>query len=196
MQQQQQVPVWADPNIGILFIIAAMTFVMCGVLVNQGVGPMPISLIGVLGAGAVGLIILGIIAYRRNDIIFGTAAMVFGALICGGGLFVMGGAFAGWPELGGWFFLSIAIMLFLFLPAIARVNALLFFAIAELVVAIALLAAYCWGGPVAPGTSGLATAGGWMLLVFGIVALYAGGAMLTNTIWAREVLPMGPPLTK
>jgi succinate-acetate transporter protein len=217
MQQQQNVPaavpVWADPNTAILFIVAAVTFVLCGVLSEAGIGPSSgllntSPLVGVLLAAAIGLIILGVIAYRRNDIIFGTAAMVFGALIALGGALMFGFITGLWgiaplggAEVMGWYWLAISIILFLLLPAVARVNALLFFAVLELVVAVALLSTACWSGMVMTATgpffasAGVAHVAGWMILAFGVFCLYAGAAMLTNTIWARPVLPMGPPLS-
>jgi succinate-acetate transporter protein len=104
----------------------------------------------------------------------------------------------------GWYWLVLSIIVFLTLPALARINALTFFAVLVLVVALALLSVACWSGWATPfgpsateifASTGIAHASGWMLLAFGIFALYAGGAMVTNTIWARPVLPMGPPLS-
>lgn len=154
------------------------------------------------GVTVIGFVTLGVIAFRRNDILTGTLDIVFGIVISGGAMWwAIGAAFVGpanMAAMGGWLFLVIAIIVFLFLPAFARVNALMFFNMVLLCICFGFASGWSWAGMPPPALPGgwLAVAGGWMLLAFAIIMLYFGWSVLTNTIYARTVVPMGPPLIR
>jgi hypothetical protein len=201
MQQQQQVT-WADPTTLILFAVAMSCFCLCGFLTAWPAGAAATTsaplLSGFLFAAAVAVIIGAIIAFKRGDMLIGSLGGVLGALILMGGSTLAGGWTGIWliapasPEIAGWAFLGISIIIFLFLPSVFRISGSLFLFLGELVIACALLSSACLGGLV---NTGLVNAVGWMLLIFGIYCLYAGFVFITNTIYGRPVISLGAPFT-
>jgi succinate-acetate transporter protein len=53
------------------------------------------------------------------------------------------------------------------------------------------IAFYLLGFGVLLGAAGLTQAGGWVGLVCGLLAMYGSFALVTNSVWGRDVLPVG-----
>ena len=202
MAERQQVT-WADPGALILFAVAMACFVLCGLLVAFPAGAAWATSAPLVGgflfAAAVAVMLGAVIEFKRGNILMGTTAGVLGALILIGGSTLAGGWTGVWlfvphsPEIAGWAFMAIAIIIFLLLPCFFKVSGSLFLFLGELVVALALLSSACLGGFA---NVSLVHACGWLILVFGIYCLYAGFAILTNTFYGRPVIPLGAPLNE
>jgi len=192
---------WAMAAPACFYVVGALCFGLFALLFGL-VSPAAIPVMCAwLIAGAVGILIGGIIELARNDILLGSIILVFGALIAlGGGMSF--NAIVALPQeamlaglaISGWIWIAIGILIFVFLPSVGRVSWSIFVFMIDLGVAIELLAIGLIAG-VGLGT-GIMMISGILLLIFGIYALYAGTVFITNTVYGAPKLPIGGPIFK
>jgi succinate-acetate transporter protein len=192
---------WAMAAPATLYVAGALCFglfaLLCGLVSAAAIPVMCAWLI----AGAIAILICGIIELARNDILLGSIFLMFGALIALGGGMSFKAIVALPPEAipaglaqSGWVWVAIGIILFTSLPGAGKVSWSLFVFVLELGVALELLAIGLITG-VGLGT-GIMSIAGILLLIFGLYVLYASTVFITNTVYGAPKLPIGAPLFK
>ena len=145
--------------------------------------------------GGVGQIIAGVLEYKNGNT-FGTVAFTSYGLFWWWYAFLLWTAGAGWikPPAANAVGLTLLMWgvftLYMWIPTF-RLNFCLWTVFLFLWITFFLLA----GGDLGMG-AGWHTAGGWLGLLTGLDALYVSFAEVTNTTFAKIVLPLGKPILK
>jgi len=185
----KKLPEWASGGSASLFLVGALHVGIFAFATGQ-VGSESAPLLGfwILGV-SIALLMLAIIELRRGEVVFGTFGMVFGGLLgLGGGLsFVrtmwMPGVFA----IDGWWFFSAGVIIILLLPSVFKVSRIMFggsivIGITLMILGLGLM------GIFGPSDTPLKVAG-WMALFYGVFSWYGATAILTNTVYGKQILP-------
>lgn len=191
---------WANPAPAGLVALAMACFTFFALLTGKVEG----SCIGLMGLWLIGgfvvQVIVGIIELREGATTGGNVFLFFSAffmLVTGMELVLkFFAAVNGWQmdaHIDGWGWLPLAIALFLWTPAYFKGGPLLMsLLVLALDVAVPVVAFKDMGllgpawGPIA----------GDFLLIAGILGLYISSAIVLNTAFGREVLPMPGPIIK
>jgi hypothetical protein len=192
---------WAMAAPACLYVVGALCFGLFALLYGLvSAASIPVMCAWLI-AGAVAILICGIIELARGDIFLGSVILVLGALIALGGGMSFSATVALPPEaipaglaLSGWVWVAIGLILFIFLPSAGKVSWSLFVFVIEFGVALELLAIGLITG-VGLGT-GIMSIAGILLLIFGLYVLYAGTVFITNTVYGAQKLPIGGPIFK
>ena len=192
---------WVDPTPGSFLLVFAITFGGWAVFTGQVnmFEALPVFGYYFIAFGVYWLI-AAIIDFRIGDMIGGAINGVFGVLLgLGPGLaFILDAHFMAREvaldtTLEGYFLLFTGIVFFVFAIAAGSRSWLLTVMLAILGAAFLIL-----GYPI----SGLTTEmmwfdiGGWLLLIAGVIALYAACSFIFNEAYERTILPLGGPLFK
>lgn len=192
---------WAAAAPAALYVVGALCFGVSALLYGL-VSPAAIPVLCAwMIAGAVAIIICGIIEFARNDILLGSIVIVFGTLIAlAGGMSFKATvalpleAMSAGLAISGWVWVAIGIIIFLFLPSVGKVSWTLFVIMIEVGVALELLAVGLITG-VALGT-GIMSIAGILVFIFALCCLYVGTVFITNTVYGAPKLPIGGPIFK
>ncbi len=191
MEQKQQQ--WVDATALSLFTV--FTAIMClwafmtGRVGLESLAPMGIYLV----AGGLMWLIAGIIAFRIGDLVVGLANGFFGIILgLGVGLSMIAEAFGGAmnlkipPVLDGWWLFAGGIVA---IPvAVAAWSRLKILGLALLNLAAVLLeVGLAFSGNIG---MGILPVSGWELLLSGIAYFYVSMAILLNTAYGKQVLPL------
>jgi succinate-acetate transporter protein len=179
-----------------LYITAAITFAIFAILTRQVEGTALPVLREWTTAAAIGIIIAAVIEIIRNNTVLGILILVSGTLLALGTGWAFEVTRAEIPpdlweighQLTGYVWLAISIVMFLLLSVAAKVSWGLFFSqillgLGGLLLAIGLIQRTGFG-------DGVVNVAGWIILVYGIYALYAGTAFLVNAVYNRKVMPV------
>ncbi len=193
-QQPQQAPqpqhTWANPGPWSLFAIAVLTATVGAF--NAGLMP-PTSgplLIGILFACFLPQFVGGLICFQRGELLIGTVNALFGTVA------TLGAAITLWqlisvpkpgaitPELMSIFWLTLFVAMEVLAVAFSRMSWFIMLAIAEVGVSFLFIGL------------GRFVIGGWLLIIFAVLAMYLSAAILWAETWQRPVLPLGKPMVR
>jgi len=193
---------WGDASPAMLFAIG-MTLLPLGLF---DAGLIPLEAEPIMAAWFLGLMVIdivgSIICFRRGDTLFGCLGLFFGGMLAGAGAFsslthtwwlLSGQAGSIALQYEGWAWFGAGIVLLLFVPATARLSWLLVLFCLEVGIALilhglVLVSDMAW--------TTMLVVDGWMIFAFAIYCFYDGLAILTNTIYEKQVMPLGGPLIK
>ncbi len=199
--------IWA--NAGPFALLAVAVLVCC--LGGFRAGFLPKStaplMFGILVACSLPQIIGAIIAFRRNDILLGSIAGLFGTTITLGAALTLyiqifmapaPGAFT--PEIMAFFWITLFVITEVFAVGFGRISWFLLIGIAEVGVVFLLEGIYAaQGAPIGPNgfiTSNLANLAGYLEIIFAVFCIYSAAAILWAEHFERPILPLGPPIFK
>jgi succinate-acetate transporter protein len=182
-----------DPAPMALFGFAVGTFLLAMIAIGFWPAATAIAIVpALLWFAGVGQFVGGLLALARGSTFGATAFCSFGMvdIIVGtytwmqhGGIMPSTGNASTMLGIALFCFAYIALMLTI---AAARANVAYLATIAALVPGYALVAVAYVGGAAVVGQIG-----GWFLCAAAILAFYAAGAVVVNSQWCREVLPLG-----
>lgn len=181
---------WADPSPAGIVGLCTVVIPLCAVILGWA----PKEAIPLLTAwqiiGGLVQVIAGLIEFRRGGMVFATAFLVFGLILCIEPALATLLAPTAAPFLQGVGFLIVAAFVFCFFFTVGLVSNGLFVACLLLDLGLWLvgLSFLGVGGP------GLATAGAWALLIFALFMLYVSIAIFVNTAFNGPILSIGKPL--
>jgi succinate-acetate transporter protein len=180
-----------------LFGFAASTFTISAVFAGWFTPATAIfAMVPLIIFGGVVQFLAGMWAYRKGDTFAATAFGSFGgfnatygvySLLARAGLITGPGAGAG---VVGVFLLCLCFIALMLTIAALWKNVALVGVLGCLTVAYGLLGI----GLIANGSALMLHTGGYAGLVSSVLAFYAGGAMVVNSISARSIMPLGPSL--
>jgi len=203
MQEGNQM--WGDPSSALMFGLAT-GLTPLGLLIA---GRIPAAAGLMIGAWLFGVmlsnIICGLVALRRGDALWGSLALFFGTMLAGAGVvssllhtgWIMRGMEAQIPlQYEGWAWLSCGIVLFLFLPALAKVSWSIVLSGLAVSLGLLLVGIGYIGGLDSQALVDTMKAGGWLIALYGVYCFYAGFALITNTVYQKGIVPLGGPIVK
>jgi succinate-acetate transporter protein len=190
---------WANPSPAGLVALAMACFTFFALLTGK-VEHTAIPLLGCwLIGGFVVQLIVGLIELREGNSTGGNVFAFFAAFfMLVGGLEFMVKYFAaihGWPldaRIDGWAWLTLAIALITWTPAYFKAPLFLCLAVVCLDVAVPIICLMDLQ-VLAPTAAPIA---GYFLAVTAILGLYIAAAIITNTAYNRQVIPMPGPIVK
>jgi len=201
---ERQEVVWATPVAGGLLGLVLALVVLAPYFANWMGPDTAFMLFPWLIVSGLAQFLVGIIEFRRGDIILATPFFAFGFLIVFGLALSLGwrawGAGAGVelnPNIEGWVLLFFALMVAMISFGVGRISWLL--TVALLIAALALLLISLFILIASQGwevSNYLARVGGVLIGVFGAIVFYAASALYLNAAFARPLLPLGKPLFK
>jgi len=157
-------------------------------------------LVAWLGVCALAQVVAGIIEYKRGDTAFAFCLLNFGLVLQGGTALMF--LVRTWalssgmkplpPQLDGWIWIGITIMIGITIPAMLRIS----WSVAVIIIWVdiaALLFALLNIGVISAAFTPIIAL---MFLVFSLYMFYAAMAIMTNTVYQRPVLPLGGPVIK
>lgn len=189
----------ASPGPGALCALSVVCFCFFALLTGRVPHEAAPALIGICLAGGLIQMIAAVIDLKHGDLVGGTTFFVFG------GFFMLATGINQAvhftaalskahvsPAMDGWFFLVLAIILFLLTPSFATVSSVFFVALllADVAVLILGLVNLKLVGPV------LVPLAAWFILILGVIGLYLVFAQVYNTAAGKRVFPIGSPLIK
>jgi len=196
MQQEQK---WVDPTPASLFLVFVTALILWAFFTGR-MGPEAAPIIGALLLGfGIMWFIGGIVNFRIGDVLGGTINAVFGALLgISPGISFLVVAYAGTagitvdPRANGWLLLLTGICFIPLLIAIAKRSWLISLTLLVLGVSFILIG-LTFAGYLSASTL---TVAGWLLFVGGISMFYIASAIVIDTSFAKNVLPIGGPLVR
>jgi len=179
-----------------LYITAAITFAIFAILTRQIEGTALPVLREWTTAAAVGILIAAVIEIIRGNSVLGILILVSGTMLTLGTGWAFEVTRANIPpdlweighQLTGYVWLAIGIVMLLMCIVAIKVSKTLFFSqillgVAGILLAIGLIQRIGFG-------DGIVNIAGWLMLIYGVYALYAGTSLLVNEVYGRKVLPM------
>ena len=179
-----------------LYITAAITFAIFAILTRQIEGTALPVLREWTTAAAVGILIAAVVEIIRGNSVLGILILVSGTMLTLGTGWAFEVTRANIPpdlweighQLTGYVWLAIGIVMLLMCIVAIKVSKTLFFSqillgVAGILLAIGLIQRIGFG-------DGIVNIAGWLMLIYGVYALYAGTSLLVNEVYGRKVLPM------
>ena len=190
---------WANPSPAGLVALAMACFTFFALLTGK-VEHTAIPLLGCwLIGGFVVQLVVGLIELREGNSAGGNVFTFFAAffMLVGGLEFLVKyfAALHSWPldaRIDGWAWLTLAVALITWTPAYFKAPLALCLAILCLDVAVPIICLMDLQ-VLAPTAAPIA---GYLLAVTGLLGLYISSAIITNTAYNRQVLPMPGPIVK
>jgi succinate-acetate transporter protein len=156
-------------------------------------GRVDFSVLPVLGVFQFGILIVQLscswICFRNKDLGGASIYMLFsGTALFGGGMEFLGKLSA--PSLEAWVYLTVAVVLLLWLPGYLKAPATIAIAILFLDLAFFCVAFMDFGA------ASLTPIGGYCFLIAAVFAAYSSGALFQMEEFGKVMLPMGKPWIK